>query len=687
MNNIIFDNAYSIYWLSYRWLENNGIPKNTFDSWRKRAICDCSFIGNNVYINYDTIPEPSREKLPSKEELRKEYLRQRYSYEESYFLEELQAANNGLNVPKWVREIQAMEFPRYMQLEEIVKYARRASVYERAIELNREWHRLSSLLYAFNTIYPENGYTHPSRFKMALTKAEKEGILTVAIDRRVFAKRQKKYGELHEYSALFILNHNRAYDLEMSYEMFSEACQKLKIETPSFGWFRTFYRKNKNLLSENRDKKPKSSPIYASLIPTQHAGSRWEMDGWTIPIFAKKQNENRGKETFVRYTLFAIMDSHSRKIIGSFVAESENTESILEGLSIAVKNTGYLPREIVADNHAWNQTKIADNIKEKFEKLGVIWTIDSNPKRKSKLERSFRTLGDKHFKKCYGYIGQGIRSKIKNGIAQQELLDKYGKIENMLIYSQVVSIAVYVVGKYNDSKIKRLGDTPNNLYEKSERPHAIPVNEFSRISLFIKESETTIRNGQITLRRGVFETHEYQLPAEYYDSWNNKTVLYRRDKFDHIYLYDKETGDPICSLSQKVAIHEAISDQTERDKELLFKNSGRIKGIQAKSHTKKERYTEEANTINPDAYGLLNELTTPKDTLASVRRDYELRKLMTEDYGINPDDIPDLPKIDEMSDTSMRPKKKEKAHPFHDGSGTMEKFKISDLKPKGSAFM
>lgn len=663
---IHYSNIDATYWLSYDYLLKHSISEDVIGQWSKRNVCDRTYVEGKAYINYDTIPAPSRAKLPSKEELRKEYSRQQYAYREEYFLEELREAYNSPNVRRWDQEIQKIDFGKWVSPQEITVYARRAAVYERAIELhNRRKGGFSALFYAFKTLYPDNSYKNTDRFHKALAKAEEEGILSVAIDKRKFRKTPVKYGALHEYYAFGLLSSKNNFTLEEVHERLLHACRKEEIETPSFSWLRLFSKKNYNLIEDTRKGKTKDAPIYAKIIPALNAGSQWQIDGWTLPFWCKKPNGKGGYEKYVRYILFAVMDAHSRKIVGFHVAESENTETILKGLEKAVKHTGYLSFEIVADNHSWNNTKIADNIKEKFAELDVVWTIDSNPRRKAIVERSFRTLGDKHFKHMYGYLGQGVKTKVKKGKVAQELLDKYGKTENMLTYDQIVANAVLAVHEYNNSIIKKLKDTPNNLYEKSEKPHIKPVDDFTRMGLFFRESEATIRNGQITIQRGAFNKYEYQLPAEYFEQWNNKTVAYRRgDSFEYIYLYDIETGTPICCLSQKSDIHGALADQGEKDKEQLFKNSGRAKGIESKAQKRKDKLSEEADTINPAAFGYLNELTTPKDTLAEVQRTHEMQRDLVEDYGIAPANILEFPEARGTLDPSLRTKENDMSRPF-----------------------
>ncbi len=89
-----------------------------------------------------------------------------------------------------------------------------------------------------------------------------------------------------------------------------------------------------------------------------------------------------------------MIDACTGRVVGSYVDSSENTETILKGLENAVETTGVLPFEIVSDNHSFNQTKEAEHLKNALTTIGVHWTVSMNPRRKSKVERSFRTFGD-----------------------------------------------------------------------------------------------------------------------------------------------------------------------------------------------------------------------------------------------------------------------------------------------------
>jgi hypothetical protein len=635
-------------------------------NWSKRDVCKRKYIDGRAYINYDTIPAPSRAKLPNKEGLKLEYNRLQHSLMEERFYDYLQKATKHIRVGYWRNQILSL-YPG-LSNEKVLEFAIRASIFEEVIRIDDTIRSRSkdhsALFYAFNRIFPDKGYTHRSRLCMAVEKARNEGILSVAVDTRALRKYEPQYKEDYQGLALALLSDPRAFDVTDCYDMFVEGCQYMKVDKiPSWDWFRLFWRKNKNIILPERSGKTandKESANYAKIIPALYTGDQWQMDGWDIPVYCKKRNEKGGWEYFVKYVLFAVMDTHSRKIIGFDVAESENTETILTSVDMAVRNTKTLPKELVADNHSWNKTKEAANLKEVTEKLGMIWTIDSNPRRKAILERAFRTLGDKHFKRYYGYLGQGIKSKIKNGITQQELKDFYSKPENMLTFEQITAQIGVIVKEYNEKIKKSLKESPNERFAKSEQPNSIQVDDPTRMKMFIRVSEHKVSHGQIVIKRGM-HTYEYQLPAKYSVDYNGKTVGVRYPDFDMIYLYDAKTDQSICSVSRKLEIHGAIANQTESDTEKLFKNSGRIKGINSQKRKKKESIYTEGNTINPNFIETANKLKTPKDVLKQIAHDNDLRAFLT-DKNVNPEGTSDFPEV--KSVYIDVPEKKEEKSPF-----------------------
>ena len=662
---VFVDYKKRITWLSYEYLMGHGVPEGTISWWSTNGLCRRTYIEGRAFLDYETIPAPTQSRLPQLEEIRAEFVERSRLELEATYLSALREAYESPEIVRYANQIAAAHVD--LSRELITKFARRASVFARALELvsqNAGKGGLDALFKAFSQIYPGN-YNHKSRLCAAVTKARKEGIMAVAVDKRAITKRPAHYGPEIQYLAEHILSHNKGYGLPGGYDLFTEACISQNYEVPGWSWFKNYYYNHQPRIDAvrygNANYQRESAP-YAKINPALNAGSQWAADGWEIPIYGYKLNSKGGKEYFVKWVLFVVMDVHSRKIIGYHIAESENTETILKALEMAVRDTGTLPFEIVADNHAWNKTKEAENLKARTDDMGMVWTVDSNPRRKAVLERAFRMLGDNHLKHHYGYVGQGIRSRIKNGITQQELRDIYTKPGNMLNYEQICTITIDAIYQYNHTVRKGLGESPAARYEASAQPHAIKIGEFVRAGLFCRKSEYTISNGQITIQRGMHK-HEYQLPAKFAAQYGGKRVTVRYSEFSEIYLYDLKTDAPICKVSEKVAIHGALADQTERDRELLFRNAGRVKGV--KSHMRKQRESlfDAASSINPNVYEAANRVTMSKDVLKNAAQNYEVRRALSE-QGIDINRVAPLPVVDELLEPSLKPRRKDNRHPF-----------------------
>jgi hypothetical protein len=649
MIDIYLDSNGQAVWLSYEYLQSKEILRDTINKWSTRDICTRMYLNGRAYIKYDTIPEPTRAKLLTMEGIRAEYNRKKIENTVYIFTKELQAAYKSMQFPVYVREIQSNTENSKLKDEQVREFARKACVIEHVLWLHQEYHRpnkLEALFYAYSSIYP-NDYSMKNRFCMMLKKAREEGILSVAIDKRIFRELAPKYTAVHIQLAEAFLSDSRNFSIRACHEKIVDACNELNMSAPSFWWVRDYYRANKQFIDTERFGKAnheKENGLYAKIIPAKNRNTQWQMDGWEIPIYGKRLNNKGGWEIYCKYVLVAVMDAHSRKMIGYCVAESENTAAILKALEIAVKNTGVLPFEIVADNHSFNKTKEAAHIKAAMDKIGVKWTVDSNPRRKAILERSFRTLGEMHFKDEYGYIGQGVRSKMKGGRMPQELIDEYTKNQSrFLTWEQITTITMRCILDYNAKEKPTTKQSPNQRYELSKDKCSYAVSEFTRMSLFCKQSEFKVQHGQITIKRGMY-TYEYQIPSAYSTPYNGKTVGVLYHDFDEIYLFDLETNEPICSVKEKNEIHGAAGDQSETDTQNLYKNTGRMKGNQSKECKRKNAIDNGADTINPNAIDTINKIKTPKELVKTLEQNKELQKLVIE-QDVNTAKVTDLPEI------------------------------------------
>lgn len=525
-----------------------------------------------------------------------------------------------------------------------VEYATLHAVLEESFKIHSEGRAsrncstLSELWTAFNTV-SQRKYSYTGFSNLMNGKKDAAGLV---IDRR--GGNHCKINAVVKKWLLDIMSSGKAYGMPYMHRVICELCDEYGYDKPSLSWVKTNYYRLLPCVYQSRygaDANNYGQMPYAGIMEAQKRNTQWQIDGWRMPFYM---------DGWRTYTLFAVFDACSRKIVGYWVDFSENTDTILKGLENAVQNTGVLPTEILSDNHSFNKTREADNFKDLIASKGCVWTVSSNPRHKGIIERGFGVFGDVFCKDKRGYVGEGVRTKRKDGRTSQELLDRYTKAGMFWDENELKVLAAQLVEEYNTTGINgRI--SPSEKYDQSEE-NAVGLTFEDKIQLFIRRGEFTVRRGQININRGGV-TYEYQLNKDNYLKINNKKVGVRLSTYDIIYIYDLESDDFICSVPRKQYAHGAIAEQTPEDIEILNRNKGRLNGIKTAFEQRQEAIARAAEGVDPEAAYAMNAKLTPKDVLESFKTDGKLRK-EAERLGVDTRYIPDRKWTSEVSTIKRR---------------------------------
>jgi hypothetical protein len=648
-------------YVSYSFLRRNGVSDKSISNWSYRRACNKTSVNETTYIEYSSIPKPTLSKLPSESEIKSLIHDQKNEKEENQYYHILKTAYEK----EFIKFKDEYKKDERLTPDQIIQCARRRAVWEKILEFKKGSRGKNPLLHkVFNAIFFEDEIT-PRTFNQNKTKARKE-INSVVYDRRWFREQHSTLDPQIKYWTSASLSNPVNNTIKSIWRDISEKCKAANIEPPSYGTIKNYVNgaeKNHEIYSSKYGKEKAFNNVepYAKIISAKHAGSQWQLDGWDLPFYYK--GDYKGKLTsHLKLILIAVRDSHSRKIIGYSIGESENTQTILKAIEDAVKNTGYLPFEIVSDNHSFNKTKEAEYFKEAIDSIGVTWTVSHNPRRKALAERYFRHLGEVHCKKYDGYIGQGIKTREKTGKPAQEYIDHFTAGNNWLTKEEIISIAIMVVNEFNETPLTAIANkTPNEAHEQSEKPNTFRVDILDRLRLFTKKTELKVIRGQINLTRSG-TTYEYQLNAEQFSKLNGEQVIIRYEDFSLIYLFDAKDR-PMGTVKQKVGIHGAVADQTEEDIEKLYWNKGRLNGIKAKAKKANEQIRDKALSIHPNAYEAINPIKNRKSVLKEIEQSYE-SKQRAEDLGVDFDlvEVTNAPK--NFIPKSLQPMIVENKSPF-----------------------
>lgn len=655
------DNKYDIY-LTYDLLLSLGIKRKAIEHWTERGQACFIKQSGKVAILYSSIPEPTRKKLPPLEELKRLKTKQAREEESELIyrdiLEHMQCAYTyGFT------QFRQIYIDMGFSLDKVTEYARKHAVWQYFIDAFYSEPGLISPLKegvrAYNELYP--GQIKYNRFCGLIKKALDEGIPSVVIKKKP-SGRPKEFNEVYEYWVMQLASSGKAYSRADIHREICAMCEELgpQYKKPGISTVKRFYDKWKPAIQESRYGKDKTrfeKMGYVSIIKARHANTQWQVDGWRLPFYVK------GYETLC---LFWVIDAHSGRVVGYKIAETENTETILDGLENAVRNTGALPFEIVSDNHSFNQTKIAENFKAELDSMGCTWTVTENPRYKAIVERSFKTLAALYIKKQYGYIGEGIKTKNPDGRTSQELFDKYTSGNGWLTFDQVVAIAVYCVHEYNN-RMDKNGKTPIMRYEESEKPGEIRLENMETnphfYNLFTRDMNImSVRKGQVKFTRAGAE-YEYQLSSRLAQEWNDKEVRVRYvNPMDGIYIYTPDTDEALGYVPLKPKAHGAKFDQTEKDVEIMSKTKSINKSVQ--NRNKEKLLNLQGNTLNidPKAVELVNQRNTPKNVIEELRKNSALANEFERNGG-RIQCTPDIPVLCE-SISIVSENKKEVESPF-----------------------
>lgn len=365
---------------------------------------------------------------------------------------------------------------------------------------------------------------------------------------------------------------------------------------------------------------------YLPRITALNAGSLVQMDGSPVQIMCwnhpSKWKTEEGKR-LMRINLFVLRDAYSGKITGFDMSESEDRFNVISALNLHVRVHGHLPAELVHDNFSATKTDEFKDLKQKLENKGVIVRAAKvgNAQDKGEVERYFGTFQSSFQRLIDGYLGEGIKSKRKNGRISEEFIKKHQKENGYYHYDEMQKIIAELIMIYNSSCLseKYNGKTPNQLYAESEKPYVKPVDILDTVQLFWLNKTITIGRSMIV--------NEVRKQKRYYEIWDNEHKLRLRGKKVRVYYDEKDAseihvftldGDFICTCTQKVQIHEAAVDRQEGEEKTIIKHESHNDTLQRYIENKAVERVRKAEEYTGMEYEAVSAYTLEKEKLNSA---------------------------------------------------------------------
>lgn len=446
------------------------------------------------------------------------------------------------------------------------------------------------------------------------------------------------------------------YSNEYIIRKIEDMCLMTGKRVPSRRWFgqNIFELPGTKFLTSKRYGSSRKSHIHNSYIPSQNAlfaGDCWEIDATRVNITSHTveiEDEETGKKTKADKFLMvvAIRDNHSGDIIGYSFDHSENRRVYTDAFAMAVKNTGYLPYEIITDRFPGHNTPEVMELFERMENLGVKIEITHKANGKAGVERFFRTLQQVTMPDSDYFYGDGIQSRGLSAFRSPEYIAQIKKESKKAGFDmyQAVEESTFIIESFRDTlysrysrKHSKLNKSPRAVHDESEKPHVIEVSEATVSMLFGLKKEVQIRNnGQILTEIYGVKMH-YFISAAYYDiikNYHTQSVVlsYDIENLDVVFLWEKH-GHLLKSLCEAEYFIDAKTKGPNKNLQQVGIAKAREKAINELKELDYQETIGEENLLL-GRYGKKDQMNTADDYY-----DTEIRQKKVSGSDVQPDDF------------------------------------------------
>lgn len=204
--------------------------------------------------------------------------------------------------------------------------------------------------------------------------------------------------------------------------------------------------------------------IYEHVIQRErasYANALWVIDG--TPSHRYFQHGEKGR--YFRFNLFPVLDAHSWCVLGFWLSETEDTESVLGALRSACMVSGCMPHQVLYDNSSAIQSYRAQ---EAIDKISIVSFPAKAGNAQAKIIENFFHLFNQDIQKFRpGYTANPFALTLTNR-PNREALARKVKSKDLPLAENAIKQAIEDLTIWNNQPRKFLGGlSPLQAYRKS----------------------------------------------------------------------------------------------------------------------------------------------------------------------------------------------------------------------------
>jgi Integrase core domain. len=329
---------------------------------------------------------------------------------------------------------------------------------------------------------------------------------------------------------------------------------------PSERWVSDYLAKpeTKFLIANRYGHDSRFNQVYRGYTPTQSAifaGDCWQIDGTRVNIIDHRASwtNKDGKRVSGQKFLYiiAVRDVMSGHILGWEYCYEESAHAVINAIAMAVRNTGYLPYELIYDRFPGHNSESWAWVEANMQREGVKMTMTHKAEGKANIERWWGTLQTVFMMESDLYYGEGVKSSRRYAHRAKEYVTEMRSwaTKNGFDFDDACResdkfIDNYVNRPYSDysRKFSHIDQSPAQLHTESDKPNTYAVTEQLYCYMFGLRKWVSIRKYMIeTQIEGA--TYYYGIDdCEVVEKYTSVKLLNCFDYEDlgRVHLYDGE---------------------------------------------------------------------------------------------------------------------------------------------------
>lgn len=353
---------------------------------------------------------------------------------------------------------------------------------------------------------------------------------------------------------------NRNFSAATIYRKITTICIQSDVKPPSQRWVNSWLSdpQTQFRLHQRYGANSRFNHKYRSYTPTQsalYAGDCWDIDGTRVNIIDHKATiYEKGKRVTKNKFLYiiAVRDVMSGLPIGWEYCYEESTDAVINALTTAVSNAGYLPYEIRYDRFPGHNTEDWMWLKNQLRKMGVTMTQTVKAEGKANIERWYGTLQSVFMSESDLYYGEGVKSTRRSAHRSKEYVMKMRNWAQRYSFNfddacremdKILNAYASTSFSKWSTKYKKIDKSPAELHNECTHPNTIEISYHQFCYLFGLRKEVSIRNYMIqTQIDGA--TYYYGIDdVEVVEKYTGikLTNCFDIENLDYVHLYDGET--------------------------------------------------------------------------------------------------------------------------------------------------